>query len=132
MAWENQLLNIGQFNSSGDMTGNQYKAVQLSTTDADNSVILVGAKGGKVDGVWQDNSTQATAGAMMVYGVSKLDALSSAAAITVGDRLVADVGGSAVLSTAAGQHLIGISYGQLGANSTGIVPVLLTLGAIST
>lgn len=134
MAWENPLLDIGQVKSSGDMSSHQYKAIQFSTTNDADGGIVVATRGGKVDGVWQGNSTAGTAEAVMVYGVSKLAAgdSSGGAAINRGARVVASSKGQAVTSTAAGQHLIGISLGSLGASSTGLIPVLLTLGAIST
>ena len=132
MAWENGLLDIGQMVSSGDMTGKQYTAVALSTANDENGAVIVAALGAAVDGVWQDNSTKATAGAMRVHGVTKMQALSSDVAISRGTRVVSDAAGNAYPSTAAGQHLVGISYGALSTGSSGIIPVMLTLGAIST
>lgn len=135
MAWENQLMNIGQVLSSGDMTSNQYRAVQLSTTNNADGAILTATRGGAVNGVWQDNSTVATAGAMMVLGVSKLaagDSSGGTGAITRGTVLVASSAAQAVPSTGAGQHVIGYSLGNLSSDSTGTIPVMLTIGAIST
>lgn len=135
MAWENGLMDLGQIASSGDMTGNQYKAVALSTANGEMGAAVVATRGGPVHGVWQDNSTVATAGAIRVHGVSKILAGDSSGmenAITLGTKLVASSQGHAVPSTAAGQQLIGIAYGSLSTGSTGIIPVLLTLGAISS
>ena len=131
MAWENGLLDIGQFESTGSMAANQYKAVQLSTSVTD-AFSVVGTLGARVDGVLQENSTAATAMALRVHGVTKLAAESSNVAIAPGTRLVANANGQGYPSTAAGQHLIGISYGTVSTGSSGIIPVLLTLGAIST
>lgn len=135
MAWENQLLVLGQLESSGDVSDDQYKAVQFSTTNGDNGMILTATRGGTVDGVLQGNSTTATSLGVMVYGVSKVVAGDSSAmenAISFGTRLVASSQGHAVPSTGAGQHLIGISLGTLSTGSTGIIPVLLAIGSIST
>lgn len=135
MAWENGLMTLGQLESSGDMSSNQYKAVQFSTTNGDNGAIVTAARGGAVHGIWQGNSTTATALGVMVLGVSKVVAGDSSAmenAISYGTRLVASSQGAAVPSTGAGQHLIGISLGTLSTGSTGIIPALLTIGAIST
>lgn len=131
MAWENGILDIGQFASTGDMTSNQYKAVQLSTSVADGFA-LVGTAGARVDGVVQENSTTATAMALRVLGVTKVAAESSNVAIAPGTRLIANANAQAYPSTAAGQHLIGISLGTVSTGSSGIIPCLLTLGAIST
>lgn len=135
MAWENQVLVIGQVESSGDVSSDQYKAIQFSTANDDNGFVLTATRGGTVDGVLQGNSTLATAEEVMCYGVSKLAAGDSSAmenAINFGTRVVASSQGQAVPSTGAGQHLIGISLGTLSTGSTGIIPVLLTVGAIST
>ncbi len=72
---------------------------------------------------------------MRVLGVTKMvagDSSGMANAITLGTRVVASSVGTAVPSTAAGQHVIGIAYGTLAASATGIIPVALTIGAIST
>ena len=135
MAWENGLMDVGQMQSSGDMTSHQYKAVQLSTTNSALGTIVTATRGGPVSGVWQDNSTVATFGAMRVLGVSKVaagDSSGGTSAITIGTKLVASSAGQAVPSTATGQALIGISYGVLPSASTGIIPVFLTLGALSS
>jgi hypothetical protein len=131
MAWENGILDVGQFISTGDMTNHQYKAVQFSTSVTDGFAI-VGTLGARVGGVLQENSTAATAMALRVLGVTKLAAESSNVAIAPGTRLVANANAQGYPSTAAGQHLIGISLGTLSTGSSGIVPCLLTLGAIST
>lgn len=135
MAWENGLQDLGQFESSGDMSSYQYHAVVASTANGADQVTVVATRGGNVSGVWQHNSTQQTSGAMRVYGVTKMAAGDSSGmenAITVGSKVVASSAGQAVPSTEAGQHVIGIAYGTLSTGSTGIIPVMLTLGAIST
>jgi hypothetical protein len=134
MAWENGIMDLGQLASSGDMSSKQYRIVVASTANAADSVTVVAARGGNLTGVWQDNSTVATAGALRVLGVSKVAAgdSSGGSAITIGAKVVASSQGQAVLSTAAGQHVLGIAMGPLGASSTGVIPVMLTIGAIST
>lgn len=121
--------------SSGDMSDHQYKAVQASTTNALDGCIVVATRGGKVTGVYQDNSTTAEAGDVMVTGVSKVVAGDSSAmenAISAGLPVVASSVGAAVPSTAAGLHLIGIALEPLATGSTGVIAVLLAPGAIST
>lgn len=121
--------------SSGDMSSNQYKAVQASTTNAVDGAVVTATRGGKVTGVYQNNSTQAEAGAVMASGVSKVlmgDSSAMANAIAVGDKVVASSVGQAVPSTGAGQHLIGIALEPAATGSTGMISVLLAIGAIST
>src|SRR3990167_4608544 len=120
--------------SSGDMSTHQYKAVQASTTNAVDGCIVTATRGGKVTGVYQNNSTSQEAGAVQLTGVSKVvagDSSAMANAITAGLGVVASSVGAAVPSTAAGQFLIGIALEPLTTGSTGIIAVLLTPGAIS-
>jgi len=134
MAYEVPILDITLL-SSGDMGSYQYRAVQASTTNAADGATLLATRGGNVTGVWQGNSTQTEAGKLRVVGVSKMAAGDSSAmanAIAVGDKVVASSVGQAVPSTGAGQHLLGIALGALSTGSTGIIPVALTIGAIST
>lgn len=134
MAYEMRGLDLSLV-SSGDMSSNQYKAVNASTTNVDDGGVLTATRGGALTGIFQDDSTAATHGAVRVSGVSKVCAGDSSAmetAITLGSRVVASSQGQAVPSTAAGQHMLGISLGYLSTGSTGIIPVLLTIGAIST
>jgi len=121
--------------SSGDMSSHQYKAVQASTTNAADGCIVTATRGGKVTGVYQNNSTASEAGLVMLTGVTKMIAGDSSAmdnAITAGLRVVASSVGAAVPSTAAGQNVIGIALQPLTTGSTGVIAVLLTPGAIST
>lgn len=121
--------------SSGDMSANQFKLVQASTTNAIDGAIVVATRGGAHVGVYQDNSTQSEAGRIMFTGITKMVAGDSSAmenAISPGDRVVASSVGAAVPSTGAGQHLAGVSLDPLTTGSTGIISVLLTVGAIST
>lgn len=134
MAYEMRGLDLSLV-SSGDMSDNQYLAVNASTTNVDDGCALVATRGGALTGIFLDNSTAATHGAVRVSGVSKVCAGDSSAmetAITLGSKVVASSQGQAVPSTASGQHLMGISLGYLSTGSTGIIPVLLTVGAIST
>lgn len=121
--------------SSGDMSGNQFKAVQASTTNAVDGAIVVATRGAAPTGIYQDNSTQSEAGRVMFTGISKMQAGDSSAmenAIAPNDRVVASSAGAAVPSTGAGQHLLGISLDALSTGSTGVISVLLTIGSIST
>lgn len=121
--------------SSGDMSTHQYKAVQASTTNSADGCIVTATRGGKVTGVYQNNSTAQEAGAVMLTGVTKVVAGDSSAmdnAITAGLRVVASSVGAAVPSTAAGQNVFGIALEPLTTGSTGVIAVLLTPGAIST
>ena len=120
--------------SSGDMSSAQYHAVQATTTNSADGCILTATRGGKVDGVYQNNSTAQEAGQIMLTGISKVVAgdSSGGSAIAAGARVVASSNGRAVASSAAGQHLIGIALEPLGASSTGIIAVALAIGAIST
>ena len=121
--------------SSGDMSSNQFKGVQASTTNAVDGAIVVAVRGAAPTGVYQDNSTQSEAGRIMFTGVSKMVAGDSSAmenAISPNTRVVASSVGAAVPSTGAGQHLLGVSLDALSTGSTGIISVMLTIGAIST
>ena len=121
--------------STGDMSSYQYRAVAASTTVVADGCALVATRGGSVLGVFLHNSTAATFGAIQVSGVAKLQAGDSSAmanAITEGLFVVASSIGQAVPSTAAGQYAIGKALTPLGTGSTGIIDVLLTIGAITT
>lgn len=134
MAHEHGILDWS-LKSSGDMSSNQYRAVQFSTTNAEDGAVLVAARGARVDGVWQDNSTETTFGKVRLLGVSKVAAGDSSAmenAISLGTSLIASSNGHAVPSTAANLPLIGKSLGTLSTGSTGVISVFLTPGARST
>ena len=121
--------------SSGDMSSAQYHAVQASTTNDAEGCIITATRGGKVTGVYQNNSTASEAGQVMLTGITKVVAGDSSAmdnGITVGLPVVASSKGRAVPSTAAGQYLIGIALEPLSTGSTGIIAVALAIGAIST
>lgn len=121
--------------SSGDMSSNQFKAVQASTTNAADGCIVVATRGAAPTGVYQDNSTQSEAGRIMFTGVTKMEAGDSSAmenAISPNSRVVASSNGTAVPSTASGLHAIGIALDPLSTGSTGIISVMLTIGAITT
>jgi hypothetical protein len=134
MAYEVPGIDISLL-SSGDMSSNQYRAVDASTTNANEGATKLAVRGGDITGVWQDNSTATTHGRVRTSGVTKMAAGDSSAmetAITQGLKVVASSVGQAVPSSGAGQFLLGISLGSLSTGSTGIIPVLLTIGAIST
>lgn len=121
--------------SSGSMSSYQYRAVLASTANADNGATVVASRGGKWTGVWQGNSTETTFDRVQVLGVAKVcagDSSSTDTAITQGSMVVCSSVGQAVPSTAAGLFYLGIALGSLSTGSTGIIPVLLTPGAIST
>lgn len=121
--------------SSGDMSSNQFKAVQASTTNAIDGCIVVAVRGAAPTGVYQDNSTAAEGGRVMFSGITKMQAGDSTGmvnAITPNTRVVASSNGEAVPSTGAGLHLLGISLDSLSTGSTGVVSVMLTIGAISS
>ncbi len=121
--------------SSGDMSSNQYKAVQASTTNAGDGCIVVAARGVAMTGVYQDNSTQSEAGRVRSIGITKMIAGDSSAmenAIAPGGRLVASSVGHAVPSTDTRDAQIGIALDALSTGSTGIISVLIVLGATST
>lgn len=134
MSYEIPLFDL-TFLSSGDMSSNQFVAVQASTTNAVDGCTVVATRGGQAIGVYQNNSTQSEAGKVRVHGVTKMiagDSSGMANAITVGAGVVASSKGYAVPSTANGQFLVGIALEGLSTGSTGIISVLLTPGALST
>ena len=121
--------------SSGDMSAHQYKAVLDSTTNADEGTAVVATRGGRLSGIWQQNSTATEAGEVMLTGISKVAAGDSSGmdtAITQGSNVVCSSKGAAVPSTGAGQYLIGQAKESLSTGSTGIIAVALAIGAIST
>lgn len=134
MAFENMVLDVSRL-SSGDMSANQFKAVQLSTTNAQDGAIVNAARGTAIFGVYQDNSTQSEAGRIRTIGITKILAGDSSAmqnAIAPGGRLVASSVGHAVPSTDTRDAQIGISLDSLSTGSTGIISMLIVLGATST
>lgn len=134
MAYEIPVLDFS-LKSSGDMSSNQYKAVLASSANDDNGATVVATRGGKWTAIWQNNSTTSEFGKVTGYGIAKVAAGDSSAmetAITQGSMVVASSKGQAVPSTGAGQFYLGIALGTLSTGSTGVIPVLLTPGAIST
>lgn len=121
--------------SSGDMSSNQYKAVVASSANAAGGATVVAARGGQLSGVWLGDSTAAEYGAVQHSGIAKLQAGDSSAmdtAIDEGTIVVASSVGHAVPSSAADLHQIGQSLDHLSTGSTGIIRVLLNIGAITT
>lgn len=121
--------------SSGDMSSNQYKAVQASTTNAVDGCIVVATRGAAITGVYQDNSTQSEAGRVRALGVTKIAAGDSSAmenGIKPGSWLQASSVGHAVPSTDTRNAPIGIALDALSTGSTGIIRMLVIPGATST
>jgi len=121
--------------SSGDMSADQYTAVVASSANVAGGCTIVAAIGAKVSGVWTGDSTAAEQGAVQHSGVAKLQAGGSSGmdtAITEGTIVVASSVGYAVPSSGAGQHQIGQALDPLSTGSTGIIRVLLNIGAITT
>src|SRR6185369_6193525 len=114
-----------------DMSGNQYKAVAASSVNNDGGCVVVATRGGKVTGVFLDNSSAQTNGRVARGGVVKLQAGDSSGmdiAITQGLVVVASSKGQAVPSTGSGQHRIGFALDSLSTGSTGIIRVQVSLG----
>lgn len=121
--------------SSGDMSDHQYKAVVASTANSEEGCTVVATRGGRLTGIWGNNSTAQEAGPVQLTGVAKVVAGDSSAmdtAITQGLPVVCSSKGAAVPSTAAGQYIIGHALESLSTGSTGIIAVALAIGAIST
>lgn len=117
--------------SSGDMSSAQYHLVTASTTNsADGCIIGPSSAGGKVIGVWQDNSSAATHGKVQFDGISKVQLSTGTAAVSVGSWLTGSTAGGlgrAMVSTStdARHHLIGQALAAAAAGSSGVIPVLL-------
>lgn len=121
--------------SSGDMSSHQYHAVVASSANAAGGATVVAVRGGHVSGVWLGDSTASQYDAVQHSGVAKLQAGDSSAMdnpINEGTVVVASSVGGAVPSTGAGQYQIGQSLDHLSTGSTGIIRVLLNIGAITT
>ena len=120
--------------STGDMSSYQYRAVAASSTVVAGGVALTATLGGALLGIWLDNSTAASFGAVQVSGVAKVQAGASsemATAIIEGKYIVSSSVGQGILSTAAGLPCIGIALAPLATDSTGLLPVLLAIGSIT-
>lgn len=115
--------------SSGGSSGNQYKAVVATSSAASGGYAVVGTRGGKVTGVLQENSTQATDHRIRTIGVTKVaagDSSGAPSAITEGGLLSASSQGQAVASSgAAGDYVFGYALDALGTTSTGIISAIV-------
>lgn len=123
--------------SSGDTSSYQYRLFALSTTNTADGAILATARGQKVDGVWQNNSTAAEFGKLRVIGVSKVAAGDSSdmeTAIAPGTLLKASSIGQAVPSTAGtvNPHAFGFALEALSTGSTGIIAAVVLPALVST
>lgn len=121
--------------SSGGRSGDQYKAVFATSSAGSSGYAVVAAIGNKLIGVLQENSTEITPQRVRVSGVSKVAAGDSSGmetAITQGLAVVASSKGQAVPISSQGQSLIGYALESLSTGSTGIIAVLLAVGAKSS
>ena len=116
--------------SSGDMSSNQYKLVELSTTNADDGVIIgPSSAGGRVFGIWQGNSTAAEYGKVRVSGVSKAQVSTGSGPIVRGSPLTGSTNGSVTLSTstAGTQYHVGSALVAHASGSSGVIAMYLDI-----
>ena len=130
MAYEAGLFDITA-KSSGDMSSNQYKLVSLSSSN-DTGGCIVGPTtlGGRITGIWQEDSTAAEYGKIRVLGISKAVVSTGSGPIVGGSLLTGSTAthGGVTLSTSTGmtQFVVGIAMAAIASGSSGVIPVLLT------
>ena len=130
MAYEGMGIDIS-LNSSGDMSGSQYKCVRASTTNNNQGCILSVNKGARITGVYQDNSTAAEFGKVRVLGISKIQAGSSSGSevsggILEGAKIMCSTVGQAIEAAGGSSEKgIGIALEPMGTASTGIIAALI-------
>jgi len=132
MAYEQEGFSLSA-KSSGDMSTNQYKLVDLSTANHADGVILgPSTAGGNVLGIWQGNSTASEYGKVMITGVSKAVVSTGSGPIVRGSPLTGSTAthGGVMLSTSTGatQQVVGQALVAIASGSSGIIPVLLMPG----
>lgn len=130
MAYEIPLFDINAY-SSGDMSSNQYRLVIFSTTNAAEGCVLgPSTLGGRVNGIWQGDSTATEYGKVRVLGVSKAQVSTASGPIVRGSLLTGSTAahGTVCLSTSTGmtQFVVGISLAAFASGSSGVIPVMLT------
>ncbi|HSE44678.1 MAG TPA: capsid cement protein [Gemmatimonadales bacterium] len=98
------------------------------TSTANTVFKRVASLGVPVLGVLQDNPSSGQTGNIMVYGVTRVRVLTTSHnAIAVMDKMIASSQGGVIASTGGvGKYIIGRALETLGANSTGIIAMLLT------
>ena len=130
MAYEGTGIDIS-LNSSGDMSGSQYKCVSASTTNNNQGCIINVTRGSKITGIYQDNSTAAEFGRVRCLGISKLAAGASSGEETSGGIIAggmlmnSSVGQAIVALGNSSEHGIGIALEVMGTASTGIIAALI-------
>ena len=137
MAFDGMGIDVS-LKSSGDMSSNQYRTVEASTTNAEQGCIVLVTRGALPTGVFQDNSTRAEFGNVRVLGITKLQAGASSGSevsggIVQGGLLMNSSVGQAIEAAGnSSEHVIGIALESMGTASTGIIGALLVPMARST
>lgn len=133
MAYEYALESLGTLTSIGNYSSASSQYCVVKTTGA-GTFSKQTTVGGPSLGVLQDLPSSGYVGSVGFKGVSKVRVnTTSHAAIAVGDKLCASSGAGVRGSTAVGRFVIGRALAAVSANSTAIIPMLITLeGAGST
>jgi hypothetical protein len=132
MAFENPLLVLGNRTATANYSSAtaNYRFV---TSTSNTTFTRVASSGGKVLGVLLDTPSSGQMGAIQVGGIAKVRCSTSHGAIAVMDKIRSDANGMAKGSTAVGNFVVGRALESIGANTAGLIAVLLTFeGAGST
>jgi hypothetical protein len=128
MAYSGENISVS-LNSSGDMSGKQYACVVASTTNNNQGCILQTTLGGTVTGIYQNNSTAAEFGKVVVIGHTKVIAGSSSGnedGIVAGGLLTVSTVSQAIPSSGgANDSVFGMALEVMGTASTGVISALV-------
>ncbi len=116
--------------SSATGLGSQYKIVVFDTDTAGGvtAKVAVNATAFPV-GVLTNRPKEAEAASVQSEGVAFVQ-VDSTTDIAVGDAIAANASGIGIKTTTAGDHIVGRALEARTSNDVGLIPVLLTPGAI--
>ncbi len=121
MAWESNLVELGNLVANASMASNQYKFVKSSGTN--NEFAICAIDGEFALGVLQDKPASGGAGAIAVNGITKVEAGET---LVAGDFVGTNVSGTAKVV------MVGVTAQDLGNHFRGYVLEGAAVGELAT
>lgn len=128
MSWEQPLFAIGNRTATANLSADTARWTCVKST-SNTTFSQQTTKGGFVMGILQDSPSSGQMGKIQTHGVSKARVTAAThTAIAIGDRIIASSGAGvrASTGTTVAFYTLGRALETLGANTTGIIAVLLT------
>lgn len=126
MSFEKPLFHLGELVAAGNYSSATSQFTLVYTTGGGKFKKQT-TNGGWTLGVLQDTPSSGVAGNIMVQGVTKVRVTATShAAIVPGDKLTCSTAAAAIPSTTVAKYCIGRALEALGANTTGIIAMLIT------